>query len=378
MQRDSVYEWIRGRTWMRDLEKQVLPKLSKIAFGQSPPNVFVGEYGYPSVRAGPLVGLDEGVLDAPTDLYGLNYPELLRHRALLARGYTIQPVKRTAEDAFWLAAAQKPLDVELTFDKAPRFSLDFSSHVQPMGPSGVLEKMRLAENPKVPKRIDALIQENLKVKDALPELLPRFDYHYVQKLLSAGVLGQERKLVPTKWSITATDDLIAKQWLETVRTQPEINEYRIYSNNYLYNHFEILLLPGAFEFEQFESFENKAQLAHEYEPFEGRTKYAESEGGGYYAGRFGVVEALHTMKKQARCIVFREVSPKYIIPGGVWVVRESIRNAFTQPPFKTNSLRDALTELKKRLKQPWQEYLKKSRILTQRKLSDFASQPLPC
>ncbi|MBI4360229.1 hypothetical protein HY572_00470 [Candidatus Micrarchaeota archaeon] len=371
MQRDSVYEWIRGKTWMRDLENQVLPRLSKTTFGPSPPNVFVGEYGYPSVRAGPLVGLDEGVLDAPTDLYGLNYPELLRHRALLARGFTVQHVHRTEEEAFWLAAAQKPLDVEMQFEKTPRFSLSFSEHVQPMGPSGVLERMRLTENPKVPKKVDALIQEKLKVKDALSELLPRFDYHYVQKLLSAGILGQKRKLVPTKWSITATDDMIAKEWLEQIRGFPETGEYRIYSNNYLYNHFEILLLPGAWEFEQFESFENQSNIAHEYEAFEGRTRYAEGEGGGYYAGRFGVAEALFKMKRQARAIVFREVSPKYVVPVGVWEVRENVRHAFTRPPFKTSNFNDAVTELKKRLKQPWSQYLKKSRILTQRKLSQY-------
>lgn len=371
MERDSVYEWIRGKTWMQELEKQVVPKLSKTAFGPSPPNVFVGEYGYPSVRAGPLVGLDERVLDAPTDLYGLNYPELLRHRALLARGFTVQHVKRTAEEAFWLAAAQKPLDVELQFKKTPRFSLSFSNHVQPMGPSGFLERMRLAENPNIPKKVDALIREELKVKDALPELLPRFDYHYVQKLLSAGVLGKNRKLVPTKWSITATDDMIAKKWLEQIRGFPETDQYRIYSNTYLYNHFEILLLPGSWEFEQFESFENQANIAHEYEAFEGRTKYAESEGGGYYAGRFGVAEALFKMKRQARAIVFREVSPKYVVPVGVWQVREAVRNAFTQQPFKTSNFKEAVDELRRRLKQPWTQYLKKSRILGQKKLIEY-------
>lgn len=371
MPRDSVYAWVQGRSWMDELKKKVEPKLKRVSFGPSPPNVFVGEYGYPDVRAGPLLALDEGILDSPQDLYGLNYAGLLHHRSHLAHGYTVSNVKRVQEEAYWIAASEKSVDVEATFQRPPRFSLAFSQYHQPVGPTGKLEKLHVAENPRVPKRIDTLIDEKLKVSEALPDLLERFDYHYLQKILSAGILGQERKLVPTKWSITATDDLLGKQMLKDVRDFPSINEYRLYSNDYLYNHFEILLLPGAWEFEQFESFENKTHIAQEYEPFWGRTKYAQSEGGGYYAGRFGVIDALYRMKRQARAIVFREVSPEYILPVGVWEVRHNVLDAFTKKPFKTSDPQEAVAELKKRLEQPWPEYLKKSRILSQRKLSEF-------
>ncbi len=370
MEGQSVYEWIRGRTWMADLEKQVRPKLKAVAFGPSPPNVFVGEYGYPAVRAGPMLALEDNVLDAPTDLYGLAYPELLRQRAHLARGFSVRNVKSAADEAFLIAASQKPIDVEAEFFRTPTFGLSFSAHTQPLGPSGMLKRFRTTENAVIPKKIDALVEEKRKVADALPELMERFDYHYIQKVLSAGILGQERKLVPTKWSITATDDMIAKQLLQSVRQYPALNEYRIYSNNYLYNHFEILMLPGAWEFEQFESFETAAEVEHEYEPFWGRTKYAATEGGGYYAGRYGVVEALHKLKKQARCVVFREVAPEYQVPVGVWTVRENVRHAFETPPYKTNDFNDAITELKRRLKQPWHKYLKKSQILNQKTLKD--------
>ncbi len=356
---------------MSELEKQVRPKLKAVTFGPSPPNVFVGSYGYPSVRAGPMLALEDGVLDAPTDLYGLAYPELLRQRAFLARGFSIQNVKRAADEAFLIAASQKPVDVEAEFFRTPSFGLSFSAHTAPLGPSGLLKRFRTTENPSIPKKVDALVDEKLKVADALPELMDQFDYHYIQKLLSAGILGEVRKLVPTKWSITATDEMITKQLLKTVRQNAPINEYRIYSNNYLYNHFEILLMPGAWEFEQFESFESAAEIEHEYEPFWGRTKYAETEGGGYYAGRYGVVDALHKLKKQARCVVFREVAPEYIVPMGVWQVRHNVINAFAAPPYKTNDFNDAVAELKSRLKQPWQKYTEKSRILNQKKLGDF-------
>ncbi len=371
MQERSVYGWVQKKAWLQNVQNEVLPKLKRDTFGPSPPNIFVGEYGYPNVRAGPLVALAEAIVDAPQDLYGLNYPELLRQRGLLARGYTARNVRNVSDEGFWIAASQKPVDVEARFTKAPAFSLEFSNFTAPAGPSGELERLRVTQNPAVPKKVDSLVGENLKVADALPELLARFEYDYIQKILSAGILGKDRKLVPTKWGITATDDMIAKKWLETVRDFPALNECRIYANNYLYNHFEVLLLPGAWEFEQFESFENKTHIAHEYEGFEGRTKYAAEEGGGYYAGRFGVVEALLKMRKQARCIVFREVSPDYTIPGGVWVVRESVRNAFTKPPVKCATQAEAWQILKTRLKQSPASYRAKSRILAQRTLSQY-------
>jgi len=356
---------------MSELEKQVQPRLKPVTFGPSPPNVFIGEYGYPAVRAGPMLALEDNVVDAPADLYGLAYPELLRQRAFLARGFTVRNVKKAAEETFWIAASQKAVDVEAEFFRAPKFDLSFSTHVHPLGPSGELRRFRATENPVVPKKIDELVEEKLKVSDALPELMGRFDYHYIQKILSAGILGQERKLVPTKWSITATDDMMAKQMMVDIRQNPQLNEYRIYSNNYLYNHFEILLMPGAWEFEQFESFETAAEIEHEYEPFWGRTKYAETEGGGYYAGRYGVAEALYKLKRQARVVVFREVAKEYQVPMGVWQVRENVRHAFETPPFKTSDFNDAIAELKRRLKQPWQKYTQKSRILSQRKLQEF-------
>ncbi|HLD75934.1 MAG TPA: hypothetical protein VI874_02870 [Candidatus Norongarragalinales archaeon] len=370
MPRKSVLEWIQSRAWMDALKAKVGPKLKKVAFGPSPPNVFVGEYGYPDVRAGPLVALDEGILDAPQDLYGLNYAGLLHHRAHLARGYAVKNVKRVAEEAFWIAASDKAVDVEATFHQAPKFSLSFSSHHQPVGPTGELEKLTIADNPHVPKKIDTLLEEKRKVSEALPELMKGFDYHYIQKIMSAGILGKERKLVPTKWSITATDDLLGKEMLKKVRTLAPLDEIQIFTNNYLYNHFEILLLPGSWEFEQFESFETSPDISHEYEPFWGRTAYAKSEGGGYYAGRFGVIDALHKMGRQAAAVIFREVSPDYALPVGVWEVRHNVIGAFESKPFKTDDIAEAVAELKRRLKKPWKDYAGKSRILGQKKLTD--------
>ena len=148
----------------------------------------------------------------------------------------------------------------------------------------------------------------------------------------------------------------------------------------MYNHFEILLMPGKWAFEQFEAWapgsawdEGKRtyNIEHEYEPFEGRTTYAEEEGGGYYAGRLGVVEALAKRERQARAIVFREIGREYNVPVGVWEVRQNARHAMSSVPKRFSTFSDALEHLSGRLKIPIAEYKCRSRILPQTRLVDF-------
>ncbi|VVB67175.1 Uncharacterised protein [Candidatus Norongarragalina meridionalis] len=355
-------------------------------FGPSPPNAFVGWQGYPAVQVGPLIAVEEGMdarlYDSPAEWYGLPYEDIIRFRSSLARGMHRQ---RVSEQSAMLGEIQsavmstKPVDIEARFSKPLSFKMSFSPVSQPMGPTAPLQDLRLAGNPTVPKRVDEFANERIKVRDALPELLSSgLDYYYVQKILSAGLLGEKKKLVPTRWAITAADRMIADLYIKNIKEFPSVSEFTVFSNEYLYNHFEILLLPGAWEFEQFEAWQagtvwtpDGAGIAQEYEPYQGRSDYAESEGGGYYAGRFGVAEGLRDMHRQARAIIFREIYEGYQLPVGVWELRENVRHAFKNPPRKFATLAEALADIKSRLRIPIIEYEKKSTVLRQRRLSDF-------
>ncbi len=393
----------KGRLWcgvsscpLLDRVRIQAPKelvLKKDVFGPSPPSVFCGWHGYPNVFMGPLIAFDDAgaenasFCDNPAQWYGYNFAKIIELRSSLARGMSRQGVKARDGVVGELQAAvlsPKPVDMEVCFDSVPKFSLSFSAVSQPMGPSARMEKLDVVGNASVPRKIGSVVAEGLKVRDALPELMSTgFDYYYLQKLLCAGVLGQkqERKLVPTRWSITAADRMIADMHISVLKGLPELGEVRVYSNEYLYNHFEVLLLPGRWEFEQFEAWapntiwtegQSAPHIAHEYEPFEGRSDYAESEGGGYYAGRFSVAEALATkLKRQARVVVFREIYEGYKLPVGVWSIREGIRRAFEDAPLRFNGVAEALKHLEIKLKYPLASYSSKSSILKQKKLTDF-------
>ncbi|MCX8195124.1 MAG: hypothetical protein N3G22_03410 [Candidatus Micrarchaeota archaeon] len=395
--RRQMRVWCPHRIASRVAQK-MKEELKQEMFGPSPPFLFVGHSFYPNVYWGPLIS-KERVVDEPSLLYGMEIERIIEARAQVIRGMrkiNVMDSERILETAQEALMSIKPVDTEVRFSKIPSFSLLFDNIASPIGATAPLERLSLAGNPAVPKKVDSLFNEGVNASEAIGELLQDgFDVHYLSKLLSGGILGskKERRLVPTRWAITATDDIAAKKLLSSVRQFPELSCPALYSNTYLDNHFEILLLPGQWEYEQFEAVISRealeerkglpcsgdlaprrklaAGISEEYEPYSGRAAYAERQGGGYYAARLAVCEALHKMKRQARAVVFREIGPGYDVPVGVWEVRENVRHAFLNPPIRFDSLREALKECEKRLAIPIEEYLSRSRILAQRRLNEF-------
>lgn len=371
---------------------RIIPKikenLRKEFFGPSI-SVFVGHNFYPNVYVGPLAPLTSEnleTIDSPQEWFGKPYSRIIEMRSFVLRSKRKENVfsrSKFIEQTQELALAKKATDVELVFKKEPIIDFEYSDITQPMGPSAPLERFRIAENPKIPRRIERIANDDLKAEEA-GFLLYRHgeDVYRISTILSSGVLGfeEKRKLVPTRWSITATDDIIFRRLVKDVRTFESINEYLVFSSEYLDNHFSFLLMPGNWEFENFEAWSpgttwsfnlKKTEILEEYEPFRGRTTYASLQAGGYYASRLAVIEYLHRIRRQARVIGFREIHEGYTIPLGVWVVRETARNAFRSKPARFSTLKEALARIDSRLRLSVTEFVRRSRILRQKRLGDF-------
>jgi hypothetical protein len=71
----------------------------------------------------------------------------------------------------------------------------------------------------------------------------------------------------------------------------------------------------------------------------------------------------------------REAHPGYIMPVGVWQVRENVRNAMKQTPLKFNTLNEALARIASQFQIPLQRWLTESKLLQnalfQRKLTQY-------
>jgi len=220
----------------------------------------------------------------------------------------------------------------------------------------------------VPRAVDKVVNDELKAVEGIKKLYEKgIPFDSIQRILSVGLLGLKKKLVPTRWSITATDDTLGKQLLEEVRQYPELDDYFVFESNYLDNHFFVLFLPGKWSFEQIEFYspgsiwvkENEETVfISDYELYQGRKKYAENVQGGYYAGRLGVLEKLRSMRRQASVFIIREIGSGYFAPVGVWEVRENVRNAVKGNAVKFQLLEEALAFIGNKLntRRQWEKH----------------------
>ena len=116
----------------------------------------------------------------------------------------------------------------------------------------------------------------------------------------------------------------------------------------------------------------------DWEGNSGRTTYAQI-GGCYYSARLAVCELLVKERRQAAVVGLREARPGYIMPVGVWQVRENVRNAMRQKPFVFKSLEESLRSVGSRFEIPLKRWIVQSELLRkalfQKKISDFFSRP---
>jgi hypothetical protein len=230
--------------------------------------------------------------------------------------------------------------------------------------------------------VDKTLSDELTASEQISLLSKKHDTYYLQKLFSAGLLGIDRKLVPTRWSITATDDTIGKKHLEKIRELPTLSEVLVYTGGHYGNYYVIVLLPLPFQYELFENYVGTMQMEQhvwtDYEPFSGRTNYAADTVGGYYAARLGITEHLLQLKKQAAVLAFRFVTDEYTNPLGVWVVREAVKLTLQEKPLRFATQEIALSYLKtyasKKFQYATEKHLRQSKLLSslqQRNLRTF-------
>jgi hypothetical protein len=365
--------------------------------GTSPPSVFIGRIGYPTVYAGPVVPPveeDTSVYDLPEFWFGKSIDEIVSFRSMLIRGKHRVHVQKFDEagkiiaKTKELALAVNPVDVELILRNKPRGSIFLDDEVQPFGPSAQIRDLNVG-NTRWDRHVEkAYGDTDLKAVEAVTEL-----YHKgvmvtkIQRALSVGAFGIEknRRMVPTRWSITAVDDILSKDLMEKVRQYPETGEYRIYESRYLDNVFEVLMIPAFWSYEAIEAWYpgtvwnpngRWAVMFGDYEGHEGRTTYAKM-GGCYYSARLAVCEQLVKERRQATVIVLREARPGYIMPVGVWQVRENVRNAMRQAPYKFDTLELALKWIGTKFQIPMRQWISKSELiksaLFQKRITDYVS-----
>ena len=345
--------------------------------GSTAPSVFVGRSEYPQVSAGLLapVGDEDDAADYVTTgawyEQGYGIDDVFERRTGL-----LNSTRRSNVDAHdvWdgfvgtqreVAIADRPVGVELCLEDRPGFCLDGSLEdiAAPRGPRVGADTARVTENPSVPRAIEkTLSDDDWRATGAMTYLYRRgFDVYEINNVLSVGALGrgENRRLVPTRWSITAVDDTVGQYLRGTIRNAPTIGQTSVWHAEYMGNEYWVVAAPGEWEFELLElkapgSIWNpdpngQMYMAADSEGYEGRTGYVEETSGAYYAARLGVLEALAERDRQAKVFVIRHATEGYWAPVGVWQIRESIRDAVAGEAAVAESFHGAVRELVPRL-----------------------------
>ncbi len=327
---------------------KVSQKLTKPEFFGSAPSPFIGRFGYPDVHVGILTPPEEKeqawLHDAPNywSLSDYKIPQIVDLRSALVNSRFKANVK--ARQHQWLELVQevgmasRPVEVELSLKDVPNFRLQTDPYAAPMGPNAELTKAKVTSNPKIPTKIDKAVSDtDLKAQTAVTELYDKgYGENELSKLLSTGVLGvqDQRKLVPTRWSITATDDMLGKHVIEEIKDYA-FADFSAFFGHYLGNYYLVLFFPDAWSYELFEVYlpGDKSQFSTDYEAFGGRKEYAFDTTGGYYTVRLAIAEKLREIKRQASVLVLRFITDEYTLPLGVWVTREASRKSVQSKPI---------------------------------------------
>jgi hypothetical protein len=339
----------------------------------------------------PLHG-DTAIYDRTELWAGKSLEEIANYRLSLVRGVASLKVNDTSgrylESLQELAMSERPADSEASFEKGPLADVELEKELRlnaeaaPFGPAAPIKTFK-ASSLSADQRIEsAHYDTDLRAADAIMELYRRgVETSSVQRVLSVGMLGlkKNRKLVPTRWSISATDDVISGRLVKENEINQAIDLFEVTQYSHLANNYSVILVPDdVWSFEMIESwFTNSGQIAtgSDYEDARGLDHYP-SIAGAHFAARLAVAEHLSRRRRKAAALVLREIHPEYVMPVGVWQIREGVREALKKPPAKFGTFDSALAHASASVSLSRQEIARKSRLWrnakSQTRITDFA------
>ena len=381
--------------WIQFLKANSAKLSSESLSGATPPSVFVGRYGYPKVKLGPMVPPlhgDTRILDNPELWLGKSIEEIVNYRLSLVRGISIVDIHNTSgkyvESLQELAMTSKSVESEVTFEKIPIADIEqekdmgIDTESAPFGPVAPLKTFKASSSLSVDQKLEEVFYDkDLPAAEGIVTLYQgRVEVSRIQRLLSMGMLGfqKNRRLVPTRWSISATDDIISTSLIKEVETFPAINFFKVHKHIHLGNYYSVILIPDdVWSFEMQEAwYDNNGNLGVgiDFENANGLNHYP-SIGGAYYAARLAVAEHLFKKRHRAAALILREIRPEYAIPLGVWQIREGIRKALDGKSNQFDDFQKALSFACVNLSVSKSEWIRNSKMYKnmreQMRITDF-------
>jgi hypothetical protein len=377
--------------WIEFLNANSAKLASETLAGATPPSVFIGRYGYPKVKVGPMVPPlhgDTTIFDKPEMWFGKSLEDIVNYRLSLVRGVldvnVHVPSGRYIESLQELAMAAKSAESEVLFEKKPIADIEREKDLgesAPFGPVAPLKSFRTASL-SIDKRLEKVYYDkDLHAAEAVVDLYKEeVEVSRIHRVLSVGMLGlqKNRRLVPTRWSISATDDIISVSLIKSLVSNAQIDFFEVYKYSHLGNYYSVILIPdNVWSFEMKEIwFDNNGNLGMglDFEDARGLDHYP-FIAGAYFAARLGITEHLSKRRRKAAALILREIHSDYVMPVGVWQVREGIREALKTEKRQFESFEKAVSFACMNLSASKAEWIKGSKIFEHKKkqlrMTDF-------
>jgi len=310
-------------------------QLKEDLYGFTPPSNLITDLSYPKVSLGILFSELEGIENYDNPIFWAkeekNIDEIIRYRSSLINARTITDVnlprknnkiyEKILESALSIRSIN--LEIKIKKIKEARFIPKIYSFY---GFTGNLKDLRIVDNPKIPKKVDDVY--DLKAEDAVYLLYKEgFSDYYLSRIFSLGFFGLKinRKLVPSKWAITAVQSIIEKRIRSEYNNVKEVDYIYVFNYKFYGNDFYGILLPGSGRVELIEAILPGSAYSINNKLIIGR----DDESGGYYSLRLSFSEFVRDTKLIGDLIVLRVITEEYKLPLGVWVVREGTKKMFS-------------------------------------------------
>ncbi|MGM5485224.1 MAG: hypothetical protein ACQEP1_05125 [Nanobdellota archaeon] len=368
----------------RKIRFNMKKKSLKESFSGSAPTPFIGSYNYPNVNVGIMspqfLSENNWKYDAPRywAKKGFSVNSIMGLRSELVNARKKANVKsgdRLKELSKEIGMAKRPVDVEIDLTKRPVFTSNVNNMMAPTGPKAEIKKAKATSNPKIDRKVDKVVDDtDLKAEDAMSYLYKNeFDEAFLSKVFSVGQLGvkSQRKMVPTKWSITAVDQNLCSQLKEKIKDNNH-SDHKAFFGDHLGNYYIIMLFPDSWGYELFEVHTRRPDvIASDSEGVFGRKDYVQETAGAYFTAQLAALEYLEKAKRKAKILAIRLITDEYTSPLGVWVTREAARNAMKNTPVtfadQDLMLKYAKAIAKKKFGISIDHIIQKSRLLKENK-----------
>lgn len=353
--------------------------------GFSPPSVFVGNLFYPKISVGPMISIihnNTEILDTPELWMGKTIDDIINYKYCLVRGiHYVDSVSsinsRYVQNLQDLILSDRSMEVEALLEKKPMLVSRNDENIKTITNSNLfnfgfdvkIKTLKISSSISSNKKIEDVFNDtDLNSKDALNILYNKgIPISKIIKILSMGMIGLKtnRRLVPTKWSITATDKIISSILVKSLSDHRSVDIYEVYKFAHFGNLYSIIFIPTLnWSLEVHEGWiSNNGNIRKEvdFENLDRLMNYPKI-GGSYFAAKLSVIEFLYNQKRKATIIILREIRPEYKVPLGVWQIREGIRSALKKNPHKFESFEEALTFACNNLIIPKKEWMRNSKI----------------